>query len=88
MCDLKTNFLCFKELEINTSSASGGENSGISFAAGRPTEAFGAKTLDIPKIYYMNISFLIRPLGSLLPVLYWAGCWEILPVNDVRLLIP
>ena len=33
-----------------TSSASGGENSGISLAAGRPTEAFGANTLDIPKL--------------------------------------
>ena len=36
-------------LTQHTSSASGGENSGISFADGRPTEAFGANTLDIPK---------------------------------------
>ena len=41
-------------LTQHTSSASGGENSGISFADGRPTEAFGANTLDIPKKIYLS----------------------------------
>ena len=56
---------------LHTSSASGGENSGISFAAGRPTEAFGANTLDIPKtdIYKKyNISYIIFSVRSLWPV--------------------
>ena len=49
---------------LHTSSASGAENSGISFAAGRPTEAFGANTLDIPKtdvdiIFLMSLYFKI-----------------------------
>ena len=47
---------------LHTSSASGGENSGMSFAAGRPTEAFGANTLDIPKT---NVNILFSAISMI-----------------------